>query len=73
MRAGLLVILNMSANERAYVAYRGGVIGANEWTRIQRSICAEFSAVPTRMHDLIDFMLTDDFREYLEKSCTQDN
>jgi hypothetical protein len=68
-RLFLLVDNQFSGNERAYIAYRGGIIGDQEWPRISRALCAEFADLPQDMRDRTLFRLTDDFGDYLQTEC----
>jgi len=65
----LLLANQFSGAERAYIAYRGGIVGEQEWNRINRATCSEFAQIPERFREGILFRLTDDFVGYLQTQC----
>jgi len=68
-RLVLLLDNQFSGSERAYIAYRGGIIGEQEWTRINRATCSEFAEIPDSLRELLLYRLTDDFVGYLQTEC----
>jgi hypothetical protein len=58
-----------SGNERAYIAYRGGIIDERDWGRIYRALCDEFDRMPDDLRERIVFRLTDEFVQFLKDEC----
>jgi len=69
IRRLFLVQNEWSGNERAYIAYRGGIIDDRDWGRIGRALCAEFDQIPDDLRERVIFRLTDDFLQFLENEC----
>lgn len=58
--------------EKAYFAYRYGIIGASEWTRFERLICENARRVRTSsLDDVVTPQLTADFVAYVERVCIE--
>ena len=68
-RIRLMVASQFSASERAYVAYRAGIIGEQEWIRISRAMCAEFAQTSGDLREQLSFRLTPEFVGYLLSEC----
>jgi hypothetical protein len=66
----LFVVQNQwSGNERAHIAYRGGIIDERDWGRIRRALCAEVDQIPEDLREQVIFRLTDEFVQFLENEC----
>lgn len=57
--------------EKAYFADKYGVLGQAEWSRFEVQICLQYSrAVSAQLADALRVVLTADFMEYIEVTCT---
>ena len=66
------VVLNsFSMFERAFLSYRAGIIGDEEWPRLHRTECAQWSNLQESRDFLesISFRLTETYVEHLESNC----
>ena len=70
-RLVLAIDIELGSSERAFLAYRAGVIREPEWARIQRTTCNDFREVPAFLMSRRLIRLTDDFVEYLQTECPE--
>ena len=70
-RLVLAIDISLGAHERAYLAYRAGVIHESEWTRIRRQACSQFLEIPENLMSGRLLQLTDGFAEYLQTECVE--
>ena len=65
------VILTYEAQQRAYYAWRYGVLGASEWSRFENQICAQYprARASENITGGLEAVLTPEFWEYVQATC----
>ena len=70
LKLNMMLLNDFSGHERAYLAYRAGIVGENEWIRLHRSECAQWALTEgTYLRESLGFRLTDDYVQNLEEDC----
>ena len=69
-KLNMLLLNDFGGHERAYLAYKAGIVGDDEWTRLHRSECAQWALVSgSYLRENLRFRLTDDYVANLEDDC----
>ena len=66
-----LLILAYEAQQRAYYAWKYGVLGDSEWTRFERQICLQFPRArdSENISGGLEAVLTPEFWAYIQSTC----
>ena len=74
-QAMTLYVISLRRNETAYFMWQAGFLGEQEWGRISKAACKNFTIINNRptirgSDDLLD-ILTEDYRNFLLTECVE--
>jgi hypothetical protein len=70
VRLNQLILNNFQISETAFFTQRYGLLGSAEWTRFERSICANYArARSARLTEVLQTVMTKEFMQYIAVSC----